>query len=614
MSPKVRDDSQESVQSPRHGDAVASLLSAIVQSSHDAIISKTLEGKVTSWNPAAEKIFGYTAAEMIGQSIRVIIPPELQAEEDYVLDKIRRGETIDHFDTTRLTKSGGRVSVLLTVSPILNSDGEVIGASKIARDITYRKRLEFLLSAVVNSSDDAIISKDLNGVITSWNAGAERIFGYSAREVIGKSLRLIIPPERQAEEDYVLDQIRRGDRIDHFETVRMTRDGRRINVSVTSSPIRNAQGVVVGASKIARDITDRTRLEALLSSIIASSDDAIVSKTLDGIVTSWNAAAERMFGYTAQEMIGQSIRRIIPVELQTEEDYVLGQLRRGLKVDHFETVRQTKDGRRLNISLTVSPIKDAEGVVVGASKIARDITEKIEMEQQRETALEKLAEAVNSRDEFIAIAAHELRNPLNVMTLLFRVLQRTTGSSAPGASLIENARGQLARLSSLLDRLLDVSRIRSGTFDLYPEKVELTSVIQEVVRRCAMDKPSSTIETRLESPVEGIWDRLRIDQVITNLVSNAIKFGEGKPVRVGVSADGNEAVITVSDEGIGISGENVNRVFERFERGDARMSSEGMGLGLWIASQIVKAHNGTIAVESELGKGSTFTVRLPIGK
>ncbi len=589
-------------------------MSAIVQSSHDAIISKTLEGKVTSWNPAAEKIFGYTAAEMIGQSIRVIIPPELQAEEDYVLDKIRRGETIDHFDTTRLTKSGGRVSVLLTVSPILNSDGEVIGASKIARDITYRKRLEFLLSAVVNSSDDAIISKDLNGVITSWNAGAERIFGYSAREVIGKSLRLIIPPERQAEEDYVLDQIRRGDRIDHFETVRMTRDGRRINVSVTSSPIRNAQGVVVGASKIARDITDRTRLEALLSSIIASSDDAIVSKTLDGIVTSWNAAAERMFGYTAQEMIGQSIRRIIPVELQTEEDYVLGQLRRGLKVDHFETVRQTKDGRRLNISLTVSPIKDAEGVVVGASKIARDITEKIEMEQQRETALEKLAEAVNSRDEFIAIAAHELRNPLNVMTLLFRVLQRTTGSSAPGASLIENARGQLARLSSLLDRLLDVSRIRSGTFDLYPEKVELTSVIQEVVRRCAMDKPSSTIETRLESPVEGIWDRLRIDQVITNLVSNAIKFGEGKPVRVGVSADGNEAVITVSDEGIGISGENVNRVFERFERGDARMSSEGMGLGLWIASQIVKAHNGTIAVESELGKGSTFTVRLPIGK
>jgi PAS domain S-box-containing protein len=354
---------------------------------------------------------------------------------------------------------------------------------------------------------------------------------------------------------------------------------------------------------------------SLLAAIIASSDDAIVSKTLDGIITSWNPAAEKMFGYTAKEAIGRSIRMIIPPELQAEEDYVLSQIRLGEKIDHFETIRQTKDGRRLNISLTVSPIKDAEGQVVGASKIARDITLRKEMEREREVVRQQLAEALAGRDEFIAVAAHELRNPLNVLVLLWRLLDRT--SDRPGTtgerSLFDKSRAQLARLSSLVDRLLDVTRIRSGTFDLYRENFDLNAMIRDVINRFAIENPSVPISVQLEPDrIEGTWDRLRIDEVVTNLVSNALRYGMEKPIAIGAAVNGDRVTITVRDEGIGISPENLDRIFERFERVTARSKGEGLGMGLWITKQIVEAHGGTVAVESEPEKGSTFTVQLPL--
>jgi len=355
---------------------------------------------------------------------------------------------------------------------------------------------------------------------------------------------------------------------------------------------------------------------SLLSAIVNSSDDAIVSKTLDGIVTSWNPAAEKMFGYTAAEVIGQSIRLIIPPELQAEEDFVLSQIRRGEKVDHFETVRQTKDGRRLHISLTVSPIRNANGVVVGASKTARDITEKKEMERERESIRKELADALAGRDEFIAVAAHELRNPLNAMVLNWRLLERMPSLSAAPAErkLIERLRMQLARLSSLVDRLLDVTRVRFGTFDLYRETFELTGLIGEIVNRFAIENSAIPISLKLEPRIEGSWDRLRIDQVVSNLVSNAIKYGEGKPIAVSASVSSGHAVVTVRDHGKGISSADLDRVFERFERARERSKDGGLGLGLWITKQIVESHGGTVVVESEPGNGSTFIVRLPLGE
>jgi PAS domain S-box-containing protein len=240
------------------------------------------------------------------------------------------------------------------------------------------------LARVVESSDDAIVSKDLNGTIVSWNRAAERMFGYTAGEAIGRSIRMIIPADRQAEEDMVLGRIRAGESITHFETIRQRKDGTLIPISLTVSPIHDDTGQVVGASKIARDISEREPAETArrrFASVVESSDDAIITKDLTSIITSWNPAAERMFGYTAAEAIGKSIRMLIPDELQGEEDVVLARIRAGENIDHYETVRQRKDGTRLNISLTVSPIRNAGGEIVGASKIARDVTERARLQQ-----------------------------------------------------------------------------------------------------------------------------------------------------------------------------------------------------------------------------------------
>jgi PAS domain S-box-containing protein len=257
------------------------------------------------------------------------------------------------------------------------------------------------LAKVVESSDDAIVSKDLNGIVTSWNRAAERMFGYTAEEAVGQSIRIIIPDDRQSEEDFVLAQVRSGQSLSHFETIRRRKDGSLVPISLTVSPIYNDAGVVVGASKIARDIADRQRAEEAadrLAAVIQSSDDAIVTKSLDSIITSWNPAAERMFGYTKEEAIGQSIRMIIPPERQSEEDVVLAKIRAGERVDHYETVRQRKDGTRLHVSLTVSPLRSAEGRIIGASKIARDITE------QKRLQAEALEHAVTT-EKLAAVGA-----------------------------------------------------------------------------------------------------------------------------------------------------------------------------------------------------------------
>jgi PAS domain S-box-containing protein len=245
----------------------ASLLEAIVHSSEDAIIAKDLDGIVTSWNPAATRIFGYQPEEIVGQSILKLIPRELEHQEPFILGKVRAGEQIAHFETERVRKDGRKIFVSLTISPVRDSRGNVIGVSKIARDITDRRQMEIArarLAAIVESADDAILSKDLNGTITSWNQAAERTFGYSEEEMVGASILTLVPEELHPEEQMILGKIRAGERIEHYETVRLAKDGTRMNVSLSISPLRNALGEVVGASKVLRDVTQRKRMEQSL--------------------------------------------------------------------------------------------------------------------------------------------------------------------------------------------------------------------------------------------------------------------------------------------------------------------------------------------------------------
>ena len=218
---------------------------------------------------------------------------------------------------------------------------------------------QLVLAAVVESTDDAIITQTLDGTIETWNHAAERMFGYTAPEVVGRPISVLVPPERLAEEDEAIERIRRGAVVRHFETERVAKNGRRIPVSIAISPVRTPTGEIYGISRIARDLTEFRALERNafhLAALIDSAEDAIASKDLDGVVQTWNKAAERMFGYSAEEMIGQSIRRIIPRDRWNEEDEVLARIRSGRSIEHFETVRQRKDGSMIEISLSVSPI------------------------------------------------------------------------------------------------------------------------------------------------------------------------------------------------------------------------------------------------------------------
>jgi len=296
-----------------------------------------------------------------------------------------------------------------------------------------------LLTALVESTIDAIISTDLTGILTSWNPAAERLYGYAASEAVGQPNRLIIPSDRQAEDDDVVRRLLAGEAVAPFETVRVRKDGHRIDVSLTASAIRTADGRTIGVSKISREIDDGRVASQLLASIVESSDDAIVGKDLNGIITSWNPGAERMFGYTAQEAIGQPITVIIPADRRDEEKSVLDRIRRGETVEHFETVRCRKDGTCLPIELSVSPIR-RHGVVVGASKIARDISDRKRAQEQ--------ADRDHRRTAFLADMVDVLAKSLDYEETLKSVASLAVPTLADWSAVdIVQDDGEIARLA-----------------------------------------------------------------------------------------------------------------------------------------------------------------------
>ena len=243
----------------------ATRLAAMVQSADDAIIGKTIKGIVQTWNPGAERLYGYTSEDMVDRDMTILLPPDRSDEEGFILDRISRGERVDHFDTVRRRKDGRLINVSVAISPIVGRNGSVIGASHVARDITTGTELQLAwarLAAMVESSDDAIIGKNLKGVVQTWNKGAERVYGYSTVEMIGKPMSMLLPPDRPYEEAAILQRLSKGERVDHFETARMRKDGSRIEVSLSISPVYDEAGHVVAASHVARDITERRNLEA----------------------------------------------------------------------------------------------------------------------------------------------------------------------------------------------------------------------------------------------------------------------------------------------------------------------------------------------------------------
>jgi len=471
------------------------------------------------------------------------------------------------------------------------------------------------LAAIIESSEDAIASKDLNGTITSWNKSAERMFGYSAEEIIGQPVTLIIPPELHDDEPRILGKIRAGQRIEHFETVRVHKNGRRIYVSLTVSPIKDVHGRIVGAAKIVRDITQKKKLEedALrLAAIVESSDDAIASKDLNGIVTTWNRSAEKMFGYRAEEIIGKPITLIIPEELQQDETVILSKIRRGEKIEHFETVRLRKDGQRIDVSVTISPMKDDYGNVIGAAKIVRDITEKKKIDRALRIT-EKLAAA----GRLAATIAHEVNNPLEAVTNLVYLAK----VDAHKPERVEEYLGMAGRE---LDRVAHITRQTLGFYrdPSLPARMSVTHLLDDLLsvyeRRFESRKISVVKQYDGAIEITALSGELR--QAFSNLISNSIDAmpGGGKLViRARQTHAWNRAHqpgvrITILDTGSGIEPRHRKNLFQPFF---TTKQDVGTGLGLWITRNIAEIHGGTIRVKSKTSPkehGTAFSIFLPL--
>jgi PAS domain S-box-containing protein len=357
-----------------------------------------------------------------------------------------------------------------------------------------------------------------------------------------------------------------------------------------------------------------------LARVVESSDDAIISKDLNSIIISWNAAAERMFGYTSQEAIGKSIRMIIPADRQSEEDTVLATIRAGEKVDHYETVRQRKDGKApLNVSLTVSPIRDEHGTIVGASKIARDITERTRLAEDNTRLYEIARDANRMKDEFLAVLSHELRTPLNAIVGYARLLRAGVLSHEKAARGLETLERNATWLSQIIEDVLDVSRIVSGKIRLDVQPVQLPLIVDNAIATVqpAAEGKGIKLQTVIDpnvGPVSGDPDRLQ--QVVWNLVSNAVKFTpKGGRIQVRLERVNSQVEISVSDTGIGITDEFLPYVFDRFRQaeGGTTRRTGGLGLGLAIVRHIVEMHGGSVnAASAGEGKGATFRIRLPV--
>jgi PAS domain S-box-containing protein len=474
------------------------------------------------------------------------------------------------------------------------------------------ERSSALLEALIDSSEDAIVSKDMNGIITTWNPAAERTFGYTAAEIIGLPILTIIPPELRDEEAVIMRRLRAGERIEHFETVRLRKNGERIHLSLTLSPIKDRSGRVIGASKFARNISERRHTDELrsrLAAIVESSEDAILSKDLTGIINSWNVGAERLFGYSAVEIVGQSILRLIPADLHHEESTILRKIAAGEKIEHYETVRVCKDGRHIEVSLTISPLKDRDGKIIGASKIARDISSRKQM-QRLLIQSEKFA----ATGRMAANIAHEINNPLESVFNLVYLARMSKDLPAEVVEYLRIAEDELGRVSHIAKRTLgyyrdnaaaipsDMAALLEDVLALYQMRIEGHSLTLE--RSYTPDLPPITV------------NRGEMMQVFSNLIVNSVHAmpdtGTLRIVLAPALRDGTDGMeIRVEDTGVGITPENLPRIFEPFF---TTRTNSGTGIGLWVVQQLIQTRGGSLGVRTSAlphDHWTTFTVFIP---
>lgn len=639
----------------------SALRRAIADAVDAVVISIDADATITSWNPAAEQLYGYKEHDILGQSFTALVPPELRAEELEFRKRVLTGETIREIVTTRRRADGSDVTVLLSLSPIL-LDGQVIGVLRIARDGTHREQSERAarrLAAIVESSDDAIVGKDLNGVVTSWNRAAEKMFGYSPEEMIGRSIRTIIPDELQHEEDEVLARIRRGERVEHFETVRRRKDGGRVNISLTVSPIRDLTGRVIGASKIVRDISDRKqadverqKLHEVGSIVSATLDRTTILQTVTDIATDLTEAQFGAFYYNIANEQGESFQ-LYTISGMPREAFAKFAMPRNSEVfgptgtavvrsaDITADPRYDKNPPHHGVpqgqlpvrSYLAVPVKSPSREVFGGLFFGHSETGKFTERHERlalgvaswaSVALENarlyvgVQEANRLKDEFLATLSHELRTPLNAILGYARMMRMGILAPRKQTHAVETIERNATALTQIVEDVLDVSRIVSGKMRLAVQSIDLIAIARQSLEavRPAAEAKHIAVETAFDVDVLSISaDPDRLQQVLWNLMSNAVKFtGSGGRVTIAVTRNDANIEIAVTDSGVGIAPAFLPHVFERFRQAESGTNRErgGLGLGLAISRELIEMHGGTIRAESPgVGLGSTFRIVLP---
>lgn len=486
---------------------------------------------------------------------------------------------------------------------VINEELTVINEelTQSQQEISKRERLFKSIAINIPKSLVVVIGKDHRFLAVEGDLMAK--MGFESTDYIGKHLTEVAPLEQYEASKPLYDKVLSGKQ---FSADRKGPAGEDYRIEFV--PLRNDDNKVYAALIISLDITDIRKAEersAKLAAIVTSSDDAIVSKTLEGIVTSWNAAAERMFGYTEKEMIGQSILKIIPEDRQYEEPRILEQLGRGHRVDHFETKRMAKDGRILDVSLTISPIRDNEKHIIGISKIARDISERKKAEQKK--------------NDFIAMVSHELKTPLTSLTAVVQLMQLKLKDDKdnPVTGPLKNANRQVKKMANMINGFLNISRLDSGKMRIEKSDFSLNDLIHEAVEETRLVSGSDYSFLFEESEqVNVVADRDKISSVILNLLSNAVKYSSrSTAITINCKIVNDKARVSVSDQGMGIAPEDQKKLFDRFYRVENNETKHisGFGIGLYLSAEIVRQHGGEIWVESEPGKGATFYFELPVG-
>ena len=667
------------------------VLDVTLASIGDGVIVTDATGHVTFLNPVAEQLTGWSSAEAknvpFAEVFRIVNEYTGDSVDHPVAKVIESGGIVGLANhTVLISRDGKRIPIDDSGAPIRH-EGALAGIVVVFRDVTERRRAErerARLAAIVEGSDDAIASKTLDGVVNSWNPAAARLFGYKPEEIIGKSIRLIIPPELQAEEDTILGQLRRGERVDHFETVRLAKDGTRIDVSLTISPIRDPSGAIVGASKIARDITARKRAETRLREeiqvreLLGDAAQAVVRAQLDlervvqsvtDIAREITGAAFGAFFYNVLDGGGESYRVYTisgaPLEAfsrfpQPRNTAVFGPTFRGEasvrssditadpRYGHNPPYHGMPEGHLPVRSYLAVPVKAASGEVLGGlffghpepgvfteraeqlvAAMAAQAAVAVESARahqalkreidQRKQAEQALSQVNRQKDEFLAMLAHELRNPLAPIRNATELLSQMLANNPNAQAALGMIKRQDVQLSRLVDDLLDVSRITTGRIQLKCKPIDLATVITQAVEtvepqvREKRHRLSTTALSYEPLYVEG--DFARLVQCVSNILANATKYTEpGGEIWVRTHGDRDSAFIEISDTGAGIPTELLPHVFDLFVQSDRTLdrAQGGLGIGLAVVKRLIEMHNGEVIARSDgLGRGSLFELRLP---